>query len=83
MQQQQISVITLGVADLARSQRFYGEAGFGWRPVFDAVEIAFYQMNGLILGTRLKPELGSDMRQTASPRRQQSPSPTTCPVRRG
>ena len=44
--QQQISVITLGIADLVRSRRFYGE-GFGWTPVFENEEIVFYQMNGL------------------------------------
>lgn len=48
--QQQISVITLGIADLARSKRFYGD---GWTPVFENEEIAFYQMNGLILDTWL------------------------------
>lgn len=48
--QQQLSVITLGVADLARSGRFYAE-GFGWTPVFATGEIAFYQMNGFVLGT--------------------------------
>lgn len=59
--QQQISVITLGVADLARSRRFYGE-GFGWTPVFENADIAFYQMNGLVLGTWLKDQLEGDMR---------------------
>jgi uncharacterized protein len=38
--QQQLSVITLGVSDLARSKRFYAE-GFGWTPVFENNEIAF------------------------------------------
>jgi catechol 2,3-dioxygenase-like lactoylglutathione lyase family enzyme len=47
--QQQISVITLGVADLARSRRFYAE-GFGWAPVFENDDIIFFQMNGLMLG---------------------------------
>lgn len=47
--QQQMSVITLGVADLARSHRFYVE-GFGWKPVFENGEIIFFQMNGLMLG---------------------------------
>ena len=51
--QQQISVITLGIADLARSRRFYGE-GFGWTPVFENEEIVFYQMNGFMLGTWLQ-----------------------------
>src|SRR5262245_32579717 len=60
--QQQISVITLGISDLARSLRFYGE-GFGWSPVFKNEEIAFYQMNGLMLGTWLTPKLEEDMQR--------------------
>ena len=60
--QQQISVITLAVADLAASRRFYGE-GFGWAPVFENDEIAFYQMNGLMLGTWLQPALEADMQR--------------------
>lgn len=60
--QQQISVITLGIADLARSKRFYAE-GFGWRPVFENEEVVFYQMNGLMLGTWLQPQLEDDMRR--------------------
>jgi catechol 2,3-dioxygenase-like lactoylglutathione lyase family enzyme len=58
--QQQISVITLGVADLAASRRFYA-AGFGWRPVFENDEIVFYQMNGLVLGTWIRSALAEDM----------------------
>jgi uncharacterized protein len=60
--QQQISVITLGIADLARSKRFYGE-GFGWKPVFEAPGIVFYQMNGLMLGLWLTPDLEADMQR--------------------
>lgn len=60
--QQQISVITLGVTDLARSRRFYVE-GFGWTPVFENEEIVFYQMNGLMLGTWLRSGLEDDMRR--------------------
>lgn len=56
---QQISLITLGIADLARSKQFYG-AGFGWSPVFENQEIVFYQMNGLVLGTWLKTALDAD-----------------------
>lgn len=58
--QQQISVITLGVADLAASRRFYA-AGLGWRPVFENDEIVFYQMNGLVLGTWIRSALAEDM----------------------
>ena len=60
--QQQISVITLAIADLARSRRFYAE-GFGWQPVFENPEIVFYQMNGLMLGTWLTKSLEEDMRR--------------------
>lgn len=61
--QQQISVITLGIGDLERSKAFYS-TGFGWSPVFENVEIAFYQMNGLVLGTWLKSALEEDSGRT-------------------
>lgn len=61
--QQQISIITLGIADLERSKRFYAE-GFGWRPVFQNHEIVFYQMNGLVLGTFLNTSLEMDMQRS-------------------
>jgi len=57
--QQQISVLTLGIADLARSKRFYVE-GFGWTPVFENEDIVFYQMNGFVLGTWLETSLSTD-----------------------
>jgi catechol 2,3-dioxygenase-like lactoylglutathione lyase family enzyme len=62
--QQQISVITLGVADIARSRRFYVD-GFGWQPVLDTPEIVFYQMNGLVLGTWLASALAADSGRAA------------------
>jgi catechol 2,3-dioxygenase-like lactoylglutathione lyase family enzyme len=57
--QQQISVITLGIQDLGRSKAFYGD-GFGWRPLFENDEIAFYQMNGFVLGTWLQAAMETD-----------------------
>jgi catechol 2,3-dioxygenase-like lactoylglutathione lyase family enzyme len=60
--QQQLSVVTLGIADLARSKRFYRD-GFGWTPVFQNAEIVFYQMNGFVLGTWLTGRLEDDMRR--------------------
>ncbi len=60
--QQQISCVTLGVADIARSRRFYAD-GFGWKPVFEQADIVFYQMNGLMLGTWLAKELSDDMQR--------------------
>ncbi|RIA37602.1 hypothetical protein DFR49_3489 [Hephaestia caeni] len=64
MTQQQIAVVTLGIADLARSKRFYAE-GFGWAPVFENDEIAFYQMNGFVFATWLSPALEADMDRPA------------------
>jgi catechol 2,3-dioxygenase-like lactoylglutathione lyase family enzyme len=66
--QQQLSVITLGIADLQRSRRFYAD-GFGWTPVFENDEIVFYQMNGFVLGTWLAAALEADSARTglASP----------------
>lgn len=61
--QQQVSVITLGVADLGRSRRFYVE-GFGWTPVFGNDSIVFYQMNGFVLGTFLMREFEADMNRS-------------------
>ena len=60
--QAQISCVTLSIADLARSKRFYID-GFGWRPVFENPEIVFYQMNGLMFGTWLAQSLEDDTRQ--------------------
>jgi catechol 2,3-dioxygenase-like lactoylglutathione lyase family enzyme len=60
--QQQISVVTLGITDLIRSRRFYTK-GFGWTPIFENDEIAFYQMNGFVLGTWLQKALEADMRR--------------------
>jgi len=61
--QQQISVVTLGVADLHRSKGFY-IGGFGWKPAFQNEDIVFYQMNGFVLGTWLQQGLEADMQRT-------------------
>lgn len=55
-----ISVVTLGVADLARSRQFYAH-GFGWLPAFENEQIVFYQLNGTVLGTFLSQALEEDM----------------------
>jgi catechol 2,3-dioxygenase-like lactoylglutathione lyase family enzyme len=62
---QAISVVTLGVTDLERSRRFYGD-GFGWEPVFENEEILFFQMNGLVLGLWLADRLAEDMKRPAA-----------------
>ncbi|WP_119270478.1 VOC family protein [Taklimakanibacter deserti] len=60
--QQYISLITLGITDIQRSRRFYGE-GFGWKPVFQNDEITFYQVNGFVFGTWLTSLLEDDMQR--------------------
>ncbi|MEA3143825.1 MAG: uncharacterized protein QOG31_1149 [Thermoplasmata archaeon] len=45
--QQRLSAVTLAVADLARSRRFYET--LGWTPGFAGGDVAFYQANGLVL----------------------------------
>lgn len=60
--QQQISVITLGVADPARSKAFYRQ-GFGWEPAFEMVDIAFFQMNGFVFGIWDRTQLADDMQR--------------------
>lgn len=57
---QRISLITLGVADLARSRRFY-EDGLGWVKNNPHDEVAFYQLtNGLVLAIWSRAELAAD-----------------------
>lgn len=64
--QQQMSVVTLGVADQARARRFYTE-GFGWTPVFEIVdEIVFFQMNGFVLGLWRREGLAEDSNRPAA-----------------
>ena len=45
---QRVTLVTLGVADLARARGFY--ARLDWVPAMEAEGVSFYQMNGLALG---------------------------------
>ena len=60
MAEPRVSLITLSCADLQRARRFYGE-GFGWKPVFEADEILFYQLGGMILGLYASANFAGDM----------------------
>ena len=60
-----ISLITLGVADLSRARRFYGD--WGWTPHPDAPEgLALFQMPGLALALFALSELSEDQRRPLS-----------------
>lgn len=61
--EQRLSLITLGVADLARSRAFY-EDGLGWTKNNPEEEVAFYQLNGLILALWTRADLASDANLT-------------------
>ena len=60
---QRVSLITLGVSDLARARAFY-EGGLGWTKGNPEDEVAFYQLNGLILALWTRPDLADDARLT-------------------
>lgn len=55
---QHISLVTLAVADLERSRRFY-EQGLGWTPALANDEVAFYQCGALVVS--LYPGLPDDL----------------------
>ncbi len=57
--EQRISVVTLGVADLERSRRFF-EEGLGWTRSTNDENIAFYQVNGAVLALFPRKELARD-----------------------
>ncbi|MBS9403226.1 VOC family protein [Halomonas sp. TRM85114] len=57
--EQRISLITLGVSDLARARRFY-EEGLGWKVGLSEGEIVFFQLNGLILSLYPRTALAQD-----------------------
>jgi catechol 2,3-dioxygenase-like lactoylglutathione lyase family enzyme len=58
---QRLGALTLGVRDLARARRFY-EVGLGWTRDGGEDDIAFYQLNGLVLGLYEWPKLAADAR---------------------
>jgi uncharacterized protein len=63
--EQRLSVLTLGVADLARSRRFYVD-GLGWQPFFETEEVVFFQLGGMVLAVWLAHRLLEDMQQPAA-----------------
>ena len=48
MTPQRVTLITLGVAELERSRRFY--ADLGWTVTREQEDVSFYQMHGTVLG---------------------------------
>ncbi len=56
--EQRLSMVTLGVADLDRSRRFY--EALGWRRHGDQAEVVFFQAGGMVLGLYGREALAKD-----------------------
>ena len=59
---QRVTLITLGVSDLARAKAFYG--ALGWKPAEEQEGVVFYQMQGMVLGLFGKAALAEDQGRT-------------------
>jgi catechol 2,3-dioxygenase-like lactoylglutathione lyase family enzyme len=57
---QNVSLVTLATADLARTLDFY-VGGLGWKPAFVNDQVAFFQGNGLIIAFWTKGDFERDM----------------------
>jgi uncharacterized protein len=64
--EQRISIVTLGVKDLAVSKQFYVQ-GLGWKPVFESQQIVFFQTGGMVFALFLRDDLAADFEADASP----------------
>jgi uncharacterized protein len=58
--EQRLSIVTLGVNDLACERAFY-EGVLGWRPIDDNEQIAFYNVGSLMLALYPNDELADDI----------------------
>jgi hypothetical protein len=56
--EQRLSMVTLGVADLERSLRFY--EALGWKRTNDQAEVVFFQLPGIVLGLWSREALAND-----------------------
>ena len=56
--EQRLSLVTLGVADLDRSRRFY--EALGWRRGDDNADVVFFQTGGMVGGLRARAALATD-----------------------
>ena len=59
--EQRISLITLGVDDLARARVFY-EQGLGWTPSATLDGVSFYQLPGIAFALFGRADLAADAR---------------------
>jgi catechol 2,3-dioxygenase-like lactoylglutathione lyase family enzyme len=62
--EQRLSLVTLGVTDLDRAERFY--AALGWRRSNKEAEVAFYQAGGMVVALWSRDSLAEDARLPAA-----------------
>lgn len=62
---QRVTLITLGVADLASAEHFY--QALGWEPALTQDSVSFYQLNGLVLGLFGLKDLAEDQGRPEAP----------------
>ena len=62
--EQRLSVVTLGVADLDRSQRFY--EALGWPRGNSHAQVVFFQLNGIVLSLYARQNLAEDAKLPAA-----------------
>ena len=58
--EQRVTLITLGVADYARSKAFY--EALGWKVSMDVEETAFFETNGPVVTLWSREKLADDMK---------------------
>ncbi len=56
--EQRLSLVTLGVSDLARARAFY--EALGWRAAGDDPDVVFFQASGMVLALWGRQELAAD-----------------------
>ncbi|WP_407493707.1 VOC family protein [Pseudooceanicola sp. MF1-13] len=65
MTPQRVSLITLGVEDLARSRAFY--EALGWQAADQAPGVVFFRLHGMALGLFGKDDLAKDQGRPGAP----------------
>lgn len=63
--EQRVSLITLGIADLARARAFYER--LGWKPGFTNEGVAFFQLGGMVFALWGREELARDANLPSAP----------------
>jgi predicted lactoylglutathione lyase len=63
MTPQRVTLITLGVSDLARARAFY--QALGWRPAQAEEGVVFYQLHGMVLALFGRADLAEDQGRDA------------------